>query len=170
MKFFVQKEAETHLPELEARDGISITMEDIGTSRVWNMRYRYSEFHWQIFCFVFWLLPLWYVETKMFLFWTNFFLEHQILAEQQKQNVFAREHWWASLLWIWLPIIMTFRFSITFIFKEHGFHAHIHISLCRWLCESQWTPRGRFHSDILRCEVWQICMSLFLFSTPFVPI
>lgn len=37
-----QKEAETHLPELEARDGISIPMEDIGTSRVWNMRYRYS--------------------------------------------------------------------------------------------------------------------------------
>ncbi|XP_019465043.1 PREDICTED: B3 domain-containing transcription factor ABI3-like isoform X1 [Lupinus angustifolius] len=34
-----KKEAETHLPELEARDGISITMEDIGTSRVWNMRY-----------------------------------------------------------------------------------------------------------------------------------
>lgn len=40
-----QKEAETHLPELEARDGISITMEDIGTSRVWNMRYRYAKFH-----------------------------------------------------------------------------------------------------------------------------
>lgn len=38
---FNQKEAETHLPELEARDGISIAMEDIGTSRVWNMRYRY---------------------------------------------------------------------------------------------------------------------------------
>ncbi|KAF5458269.1 hypothetical protein F2P56_022308 [Juglans regia] len=36
-----KKEAETHLPELEARDGISIAMEDIGTSRVWNMRYRY---------------------------------------------------------------------------------------------------------------------------------
>ncbi|XP_045792942.1 B3 domain-containing transcription factor ABI3 [Trifolium pratense] len=36
-----KKEAETHLPQLEARDGISITMEDIGTSRVWNMRYRY---------------------------------------------------------------------------------------------------------------------------------
>lgn len=36
-----QKEAETHLPGLEARDGISIAMEDIGTSRVWNMRYRY---------------------------------------------------------------------------------------------------------------------------------
>ena len=36
-----KKEAETHLPELEARDGITITMEDIGTSRVWNMRYRY---------------------------------------------------------------------------------------------------------------------------------
>ena len=37
-----QKEAETHLPELEARDGIPIAMEDIGTSRVWNMRYRYN--------------------------------------------------------------------------------------------------------------------------------
>lgn len=35
-----QKEAETHLPELEARDGISLAMEDIGTSRVWNLRYR----------------------------------------------------------------------------------------------------------------------------------
>ncbi|KAL2933064.1 B3 domain-containing transcription factor ABI3, partial [Bienertia sinuspersici] len=34
-----KKEAETHLPELEARDGIPIAMEDIGTSRVWNMRY-----------------------------------------------------------------------------------------------------------------------------------
>jgi hypothetical protein len=39
----MQKEAETHLPELEARDGISIAMEDIGTSRVWNMRYRYPK-------------------------------------------------------------------------------------------------------------------------------
>ncbi|KAL5998541.1 B3 domain-containing transcription factor [Asimina triloba] len=37
-----KKEAETHLPELEARDGISIAMEDIGTSRIWNMRYRYA--------------------------------------------------------------------------------------------------------------------------------
>ncbi|XP_021630200.1 B3 domain-containing transcription factor ABI3 isoform X2 [Manihot esculenta] len=36
-----KKEAETHLPELEARDGISIAMEDIGTSRIWNMRYRF---------------------------------------------------------------------------------------------------------------------------------
>ncbi|KAI3995800.1 hypothetical protein MKX01_007279 [Papaver californicum] len=36
-----KKEAETYLPELEARDGISIAMEDIGTSRVWNMRYRF---------------------------------------------------------------------------------------------------------------------------------
>ncbi|KAI4356458.1 hypothetical protein L6164_000480 [Bauhinia variegata] len=36
-----KKEAESHLPELEARDGIAIAMEDIGTSRVWNMRYRY---------------------------------------------------------------------------------------------------------------------------------
>ncbi|XP_054782944.1 B3 domain-containing transcription factor ABI3 [Prosopis cineraria] len=36
-----KKEAEAHLPELEARDGISIAMEDVGTSRVWNMRYRY---------------------------------------------------------------------------------------------------------------------------------
>ncbi|KAM7521787.1 hypothetical protein LguiA_011689 [Lonicera macranthoides] len=35
-----KKEAETHLPGLETRDGISIAMEDIGTSRVWNMRYR----------------------------------------------------------------------------------------------------------------------------------
>ncbi|MCL7048920.1 hypothetical protein MKW94_012063 [Papaver nudicaule] len=36
-----KKEAETYLPELEARDGISIAMEDIGTSRIWNMRYRF---------------------------------------------------------------------------------------------------------------------------------
>ncbi|XP_042467634.1 regulatory protein viviparous-1-like [Zingiber officinale] len=36
-----KKEAETHLPELDARDGISIPMEDIGTSQVWNMRYRF---------------------------------------------------------------------------------------------------------------------------------
>ncbi|XP_068666711.1 B3 domain-containing transcription factor ABI3 [Aristolochia californica] len=36
-----KKEAEMHLPELDARDGIAIQMEDIGTSRVWNMRYRY---------------------------------------------------------------------------------------------------------------------------------
>lgn len=36
-----QKEAETHLPELDTRDGMNIAMEDIGTSRVWNMRYRY---------------------------------------------------------------------------------------------------------------------------------
>ncbi|KAF8664961.1 hypothetical protein HU200_054281 [Digitaria exilis] len=35
-----KKEAEIHLPELKTRDGISIPMEDIGTSRVWNMRYR----------------------------------------------------------------------------------------------------------------------------------
>ncbi|KAI4304563.1 hypothetical protein MLD38_040055 [Melastoma candidum] len=36
-----KKEAEAHLPELEARDGISLAMEDIGGSKVWNMRYRY---------------------------------------------------------------------------------------------------------------------------------
>ncbi|KAL2488099.1 B3 domain-containing transcription factor ABI3 [Forsythia ovata] len=36
-----KKEAESHLPELDSRDGISIAMEDIGTSRVWNMRYRF---------------------------------------------------------------------------------------------------------------------------------
>nr|GMD73121.1 B3 domain-containing transcription factor ABI3-like [Ipomoea batatas] len=36
-----KKEAETQLPELESRDGISIAMEDIGTSRVWNMKYRF---------------------------------------------------------------------------------------------------------------------------------
>ncbi|BBH10078.1 AP2/B3-like transcriptional factor family protein, partial [Prunus dulcis] len=41
-RIVLPKEAETHLPELEARDGISIPMEDIGTSHVWNMRYRYS--------------------------------------------------------------------------------------------------------------------------------
>ncbi|KAJ4969513.1 hypothetical protein NE237_016214 [Protea cynaroides] len=35
-----KKEAEMHLPELESRDGISILVEDIGTSRIWNMRYR----------------------------------------------------------------------------------------------------------------------------------
>jgi hypothetical protein len=48
-----QKEAETHLPELEARDGISITMEDIGTSRVWNMRYRLVKFDRNICHFLF---------------------------------------------------------------------------------------------------------------------
>ncbi|WMV36159.1 hypothetical protein MTR67_029544 [Solanum verrucosum] len=36
-----KKEAERHLPHLETRDGISIAMEDIGTSRVWNMKYRF---------------------------------------------------------------------------------------------------------------------------------
>ncbi|KZV37041.1 hypothetical protein F511_11987 [Dorcoceras hygrometricum] len=36
-----KKEAESHLPELDSRDGIPIAMEDIGTSRVWNMRYRF---------------------------------------------------------------------------------------------------------------------------------
>ncbi|KAL3645070.1 B3 domain-containing transcription factor [Castilleja foliolosa] len=36
-----KKEAESHLPELETRDGITIPMEDIGTSCVWNMRYRF---------------------------------------------------------------------------------------------------------------------------------
>ncbi|VAH67502.1 unnamed protein product [Triticum turgidum subsp. durum] len=36
-----QKEAETHLPELKTGDGISIPIEDIGTSQVWSMRYRF---------------------------------------------------------------------------------------------------------------------------------
>ncbi|CAM0884278.1 unnamed protein product [Alopecurus aequalis] len=36
-----KKEAETHLPELKTRDGIAIPMEDIGTSQVWSMRYRF---------------------------------------------------------------------------------------------------------------------------------
>ncbi|KAD4584349.1 hypothetical protein E3N88_21950 [Mikania micrantha] len=36
-----KKEAESHLPDLDSRDGISIAMEDIGTSQVWNMRYRF---------------------------------------------------------------------------------------------------------------------------------
>ncbi|KAI3749606.1 hypothetical protein L2E82_20220 [Cichorium intybus] len=34
-----KKEAESHLPDLDSRDGISIAMEDIGTSQVWTMRY-----------------------------------------------------------------------------------------------------------------------------------
>ncbi|XP_020576973.1 regulatory protein viviparous-1-like [Phalaenopsis equestris] len=36
-----KKEAELNLPELDARDGITIEMKDIGTSRVWIMRYRF---------------------------------------------------------------------------------------------------------------------------------
>ncbi|KAJ0528583.1 putative transcription factor B3-Domain family [Helianthus annuus] len=36
-----KKEAESHLPDLNSRDGITIPMEDIGTSQVWNMRYRF---------------------------------------------------------------------------------------------------------------------------------
>ncbi|CAM8888481.1 unnamed protein product [Rhodiola kirilowii] len=36
-----KKEAEIHLPQLNARDGINIAMEDIGTMHVWNMRYRF---------------------------------------------------------------------------------------------------------------------------------
>ncbi|KAJ8534603.1 hypothetical protein K7X08_016331 [Anisodus acutangulus] len=36
-----KKEAESHLPELESRDGITIAMEDIGISRVWNIKYRF---------------------------------------------------------------------------------------------------------------------------------
>ncbi|KAI3806129.1 hypothetical protein L1987_22021 [Smallanthus sonchifolius] len=36
-----KKEAEIHLPDLDSRDGITIAMEDIGTSQVWNMRYRF---------------------------------------------------------------------------------------------------------------------------------
>ncbi|XP_017233957.1 B3 domain-containing transcription factor ABI3 isoform X1 [Daucus carota subsp. sativus] len=34
-----KREAETQLPQLEDRDGIQIVMEDIGTSKVWNLRY-----------------------------------------------------------------------------------------------------------------------------------
>ncbi|XP_015165452.1 B3 domain-containing transcription factor ABI3-like [Solanum tuberosum] len=36
-----KKEAESHLPKLESRDRISIAMEDIVTSRVWNMKNRF---------------------------------------------------------------------------------------------------------------------------------
>uniref|UniRef100_A0A0D9V9D1 TF-B3 domain-containing protein n=1 Tax=Leersia perrieri TaxID=77586 RepID=A0A0D9V9D1_9ORYZ len=36
-----KKEAEIHMPELKTRDGITIPMEDIGTSQVWNMKYRF---------------------------------------------------------------------------------------------------------------------------------
>ncbi|XP_078447583.1 AP2/B3-like transcriptional factor family protein [Wolffia australiana] len=36
-----KKEAETHLPELQTRDGMTLVMEDIVTSQIWNMRYRF---------------------------------------------------------------------------------------------------------------------------------
>ncbi|MFS8010097.1 putative transcription factor B3-Domain family [Helianthus anomalus] len=36
-----KKEAESHLPDLDSKDGVSIAMQDIGTSQVWNMRYRF---------------------------------------------------------------------------------------------------------------------------------
>ncbi|KAL3647665.1 B3 domain-containing transcription factor abi3 [Castilleja foliolosa] len=36
-----EKEAERHLPELGSSDGITIPIEDIVTSRVWSMRYRF---------------------------------------------------------------------------------------------------------------------------------
>ncbi|WOL17934.1 regulatory protein viviparous-1-like [Canna indica] len=36
-----KKEAETYLPVLNSRDGITIPMEDMDTSQVWNIRYRY---------------------------------------------------------------------------------------------------------------------------------
>ncbi|XP_071715788.1 B3 domain-containing transcription factor ABI3-like isoform X2 [Rutidosis leptorrhynchoides] len=37
------KEAESNLPDLDSGDGISIAMEDVGTSQMWNMRYRFWE-------------------------------------------------------------------------------------------------------------------------------
>ncbi|XP_073143321.1 B3 domain-containing transcription factor ABI3-like isoform X2 [Henckelia pumila] len=40
-RIVLPKEAENHLPELGTRDGVTIAMEDIGASRVWNMRYRF---------------------------------------------------------------------------------------------------------------------------------
>ncbi|KAK1294017.1 Regulatory protein viviparous-1 [Acorus calamus] len=61
-----QKEAEMHLPELEARDGISIPMEDIGTSRIWNMRYRHA---YQDFFFL--LLTISYNLQMCLVFWPN---------------------------------------------------------------------------------------------------
>ncbi|XP_068634792.1 B3 domain-containing transcription factor FUS3-like isoform X2 [Aristolochia californica] len=36
-----QKEAEAHLPILNVRDGIMITMEDMETAQAWNFKYRY---------------------------------------------------------------------------------------------------------------------------------
>ncbi|XP_078154039.1 regulatory protein viviparous-1-like isoform X3 [Carex rostrata] len=36
-----KKEAEIHLPVLESKDGITIPMEDIRTSQVWEIRYRF---------------------------------------------------------------------------------------------------------------------------------
>ncbi|KAL8106655.1 hypothetical protein AgCh_023419 [Apium graveolens] len=41
-----KKEAETQLPQLEERDGIPIVIEDIATSKVWNLRYRYNTHTW----------------------------------------------------------------------------------------------------------------------------
>ncbi|WMV47028.1 hypothetical protein MTR67_040413 [Solanum verrucosum] len=38
-----KKEAESHLPKFESRDRISIAMEEIVNSRVWNMKNRYVD-------------------------------------------------------------------------------------------------------------------------------
>lgn len=141
-----QKEAETHLPELEARDGISITMEDIGTSRVWNMRYRYAKFHWRIcrlhFVFIYntwdWSFLFWIISSWSIRYWPNN-KSRMYLLENTGGLINQLTHY---------PFVHFISFSLSF--DEF-------ISFCRWLCESQWTPRGRFHSDIFRCKVWQIC-------------
>ncbi len=36
----VQKEAETHLPWVAMREGLSIGMEDFDTRKMWTFRYR----------------------------------------------------------------------------------------------------------------------------------
>ncbi|KAI3923755.1 hypothetical protein MKW98_011385 [Papaver atlanticum] len=43
--FLPKKESATYLPEIEARNGISITMENIRTSHVLNIRYRTNSLH-----------------------------------------------------------------------------------------------------------------------------
>ena len=79
-----QKEAETHLPELEARDGISIPMEDIGTSRVWNMRYRYIYYTYIIYL---WMVVLYVVYNRNYIIILKYICFVQVLDKQQKQDV-----------------------------------------------------------------------------------
>lgn len=39
-----QKAAETHLPVLESKEGISISMDDIDGLHVWSFKYRFVYF------------------------------------------------------------------------------------------------------------------------------
>ena len=40
---WLQKSAETHLPLLEAKEGILITMYDLDGQHVWNFKYRFES-------------------------------------------------------------------------------------------------------------------------------